>query len=586
MNELAFRPHAVRFGTFEVDLKSHELRKHGLRLRLEEKLFQILELLLERPGQVINRRALREKLWPDTHVGYEHSLNTAINKLRDLLGDSAQSPRFIETLPRLGYRFIAPVLKPSRADHLNGRKMLAVLPLEDLGGNSDEEYFAEGLTEELISHLGQLDPKRLGVIARTSAIQYKATKKSVGQIAQELNVGYVVEGSVRREGQRVRITAQLIEARDQTHLWSASYDRGLYDVLGMQADVARQVGKALACELLAEDPEKSAAFHPTAHEAYLRGRFYFGQRSEESVQKALASFELALRVETNCSRSLAGVADCCGLLCWFGALSPGEAGPRAAAAATRAIEIDPSLSEPHASLGLVEFWYEWDWQAAEEEFRRAIELNPSYASARQWYASYLSAMGRLDEAQGELRRARELDPHSLILNMNAADPFFLGRQFDRAAAHLNALLEQEPRFLPALFNLGRIYIQQGRYEEAIAAFDYVAQLSGNSQGRLALAQAYGYAGKPDEARRILRKEMENTDGRYLASPMIAQIYLSLGEDDKAFEWLRRGIEERSFWIAFLKMDPAYDSVRGHSGFQKLLKLANFITAPDSFAVAV
>ena len=586
MNELAFRPHAVRFGTFEVDLKSHELRKHGLRLRLEEKLFQILELLLERPGQVINRRALREKLWPDTHVGYEHSLNTAINKLRDLLGDSAQSPRFIETLPRLGYRFIAPVLKPSRADHLNGRKMLAVLPLEDLGGNSDEEYFAEGLTEELISHLGQLDPKRLGVIARTSAIQYKATKKSVGQIAQELNVGYVVEGSVRREGQRVRITAQLIEAQDQTHLWSASYDRGLYDVLGMQADVARQVGKALACELLAEDPEKSAAFHPTAHEAYLRGRFYFGQRSEESVQKALASFELALRAETNCSRSLAGVADCCGLLCWFGALSPGQAGPRAAAAATRAIEIDPSLSEPHASLGLVKFWYEWDWQAAEEEFRRAIELNPSYASARQWYASYLSAMGRLDEAQGELRRARELDPHSLILNMNAADPFFLGRQFDRAAAHLNALLEQEPRFLPALFNLGRIYIQQGRYEEAIAAFDYVAQLSGNSQGRLALAQAYGYAGKPDEARRILRKEMENTDGRYLASPMIAQIYLSLGEDDKAFEWLRRGIEERSFWIAFLKMDPAYDSVRGHSGFQKLLKLANFITAPDSFAVAV
>jgi TolB-like protein/tetratricopeptide (TPR) repeat protein len=583
MNELAFRPHAVRFGTFEVDLKSHELRKHGLRLRLEEKPFQILELLLERPGQVITRRALREKLWPDTHVGYEHSLNTAISKLRDLLGDSAQSPRFIETLPRLGYRFIAPVLKSSSADHLNGRKMLAVLPLEDLGGNSDEEYFAEGLTEELISHLGQLDPKRLGVIARTSAIQYKATKKSVGQIAQELNVGYVLEGSVRREGQRVRITAQLIEGQDQTHLWSASYDRKFDDMLGMQADVAREVGKALSCELLPEDPEKSVAFHPTAHEAYLRGRFYFGQRSEESVQKALASFELALRIETNCSRSLSGVADCRGLLCWFGALSPGEAGPRAAAAATRAIEIDPSLSEPHASLGLVKFWYEWNWQAAEEEFRRAIELNPSYASARQWYASYLSAMGRLDEAQGELRRARELDPHSLTLNMNAADPFFFGRQFDRAAAHLNALLEQEPRFLPALFNLGRIYIQQGRYDEAIAAFDYVAQLSGNSQGRLALAQAYGYAGEPDEARRILRKEMENGDGRYLASPMIAQIYLSLGEDDKAFEWLRRGIEERSFWIVFLKMDPAYDSIRSDHRFHDLLKLARFAMQSRSAA---
>jgi len=424
MNELALRPHAVRFGTFDVDLESRELRKHGLRLRLEEKPFQILELLLERPGQVITRRALRERLWPDTHVGYEHNLNTAINKLRDLLGDSAQSPRFIETLPRLGYRFIAPVLKPGRAGTPAGKKMLAVLPLEDLGGNSAEEYFADGLTEELISHLGQLDPKRLGVIARTSAIQYKATKKSVDQIAQELNVGYVLEGSVRRDGQRVRITAQLIEAQDQTHLWSASYDRKFDDVLGMQADVAREVGRALACELLPEDLEKSLAFHPTAHEAYLRGRFYFGQRSEEGVHKALASFELALRIETNCSRSLSGVADCCGLLCWFGALSPGEAGARAAAAATRAIEIDPALSEPHASLGLVKFWYEWNWHAAEEEFRRAIELNPSYASGRQWYASYLSAMGRLDEAQAELRRARELDPHSLTLNMNAADPFF------------------------------------------------------------------------------------------------------------------------------------------------------------------
>lgn len=583
MNELAIRSQAVRFGTFEVDLESRELRKHGLRMRLEEKPFQILELLLERPGQVISRRVLREKLWPDTHVGYEHNLNTAINKLRDLLGDSAQSPRFIETLPRLGYRFIAPVVKPGRGGSPVGKKMLAVLPLQDLGDNSDEEYFADGLTEEMISHLGQLAPKRLGVIARTSAIQYKATKKSVGQIARELNVGYVLEGSVRREGQRVRITAQLIEAQDQAHLWSASYDRNLDDVLEMQADVARQVGKALACELLPEDPEKSLAFHPSAHEAYLRGRFYFGQRSEESVQKALTSFESALRIEPNCSRSLSGVADCCGMLCWFGALSPREAGPRAAAAATRAIEIDPSLSEPHASLGLVKFWYEWNWQTAEEEFLRAIELNPSYASARQWYASYLCASGRLEEAQAEQRRARELDPHSLILNMNAADPLFFGRQFDRAAAHLHALLEQEPRFLPALFNLGRIYIQQGRHDEAIAAFDYVVQLSGNGQGRLALAQAYAHAGKTDEARHILIQETENGDGRYLASPMIAQIYLGLGEHAKAFEWLRKGVAEHSFWIVFLKMDPAYEPIRSDPRFQDLLKRTGFARQSRSAA---
>ena len=575
MNELAFRPQAVRFGTFEVDLESRELRKQGMRIRLEEKPFQILELLLERPGQVITRRALREKLWPDTHVGYEHNLNTAVSKLRELLGDSAQNPRFIETLSRLGYRFIAPVVRPNRAGSADGKKMLAVLPLQDLGGHSDEEYFADGLTEELIAHLGQLDPKRLGVIARTSAIQYKATEKSVDLIARELKVGYVLEGSVRREGPRVRITAQLIETQDQTHLWSASYDRNLDDVLGMQADVARQVGKALACELLPEDSEKSLAFHPTAHEAYLRGRFYFGQRSEESVRKALASFESALRIETKCSRSLSGVADCCGMLCWFGALSPSEAGPRAAAAATRAIEIDPSLSEPHASLGLVKFWYEWDWQAAEEEFLRAIELNPSYASARQWYASYLSAMGRLEEARAELRRARELDPHSLTLNMNAADPFFYGRQFDHAAAHLLALLEQEPRFFPALFNLGRVYVEQGRYEEATRAFEQALQFSGNREGRLALAQAYALAGKTDEARSILKQAIENADGRYLASPMMAHTYLGLGEHDKAFEWLRKGVEERSFWTVFLKMDPVYDSIRSDPRFQDLLKRTGF-----------
>jgi len=250
MNDAQSVASVVRFGTFEVNLNSHELRKHGMRIRLEEKPFQILELLLERAGHVVTRRALREKLWPDTVVGYEHGLNTAVNKLRDLLGDSARSPRFVETLPRLGYRFIAPVVKPGKAAATEGKRMLLVLPFESLCGDDEQEFFAEGLTEETISQLGQLDPKRLGVIARTSAVQYKATKKSIGEIAAELHIDCVLEGSVRCDGGRVRITGQLIEARDQTHLWSASYDRDLRDVLDVQTDVARQIGKALAFELL------------------------------------------------------------------------------------------------------------------------------------------------------------------------------------------------------------------------------------------------------------------------------------------------------------------------------------------------
>ncbi len=586
MNEAQLSLRLMRFGTFEIDLQSRELRKHGMRLRIEEQLFQILEMLLHRSGQVVTRRSLRERLWPDTHVGYDHSLNTAINKLRDLLGDSAQSPRFVETVPRMGYRFIAPVVRPERAAAVAEKKMMAVLPFENLGGNTEQDYFADGLTEEMTSHLGQLQPKRLGVIARTSSIQYKATKRTIGEIAQELGVDYVLEGSVRRAGRRVRVTAQLIETRDQAHLWSASYDRDLRDVLGVQADVARQIGTALAIELLPEDSSKVASFDADAHESYLRGRFYFGQRTEEGLKKAIASFETALSIEPRCARSLSGVADSSGLLCWFGVLSPREAGERAAKESARAIEIDPSLSEPHASMGLVKFWYKWDWQAAEEEFKRAIELNPSYASAHQWYASYLNAMGRLEEASLEHRRARELDPHSLMLNLNAADPYFFSRQYDRVIEHVETLLELKPRFFPALFNLGRAYIQKEMHGEAIAAFEKAMQFSGNREGRAALAQAYALAGRNGEARSILKELQENSVGRYVASPMIARIYLGLGEFDRAFEWLRKGVEERSYWNVFLKMDPVYDPIRNDSRFKKLLQEIGFRADEQLLARAV
>jgi TolB-like protein len=301
ISKMKYPESIVRFGTFEVDLECRELRKHGMLVRLEEKPFRILELLLEQAGRVVTRRTLREKLWPDAHVGYDQNLNTAVNKLRELLGDSAQSSRFIETLPRLGYRFIAPVMIPARSSSLAAKKMLAVLPFENLGGDTEQEYFADGLTEEMISHLGQLDPRRLGVIARTSAIQYKNTRKSITEIASELKVSYVLEGSVRCEGNGARITAQLIEALDQTHLWAASYNRDLRDILSVQSDVARQVGRALSLELLPETAAKSQAFDPTAHESYLRGRFYFGQRTEEGLKKAITAFETAAA----CSRGLA-----------------------------------------------------------------------------------------------------------------------------------------------------------------------------------------------------------------------------------------------------------------------------------------
>jgi len=563
-------PPAVRFGTFEVDFESRELRKRGLRVRLEEKPFQILELLLERPGGVVTRQTLREKLWPDTHVGYGQSLNTAVNKLRELLGDSSQSPRFVETLPRVGYRFIAPVDRPGRTQTYAAKKMLVVLPFENLGGDPEQEFFAEGLTEELISHLGQLNPKRLGVIARTSAIQYKGTRKTIGEIARELNVEYVLEGSVRRQEKNVRVTAQLIGAQDQTQLWAASYDRELHDILAVQHDVAHHVVKALTPELLPGQETVQGAADPAAHEAYMRGRFFSGQRSEEALKKAIAYFEQALSLDPNCARASYGIADCCNLLCWFGVLSPREAGQRAAAAASRALRIDDSLGEAHASMGLVRYWFEWDWLGAEQEFLRAIELNPSCAPAHQWYASFLGAMGRLDEAQAEHQLARQLDPMSLIISMGAADPYFYAHQYDQAITLLRGILEQEPRFFPALFNLGRVCVEKGMHSEAIAAFEKAVQLSGNREGRPALAHAYAKAGRTSVARSILEEMKINTGGRYLASPMIARIHLGLGEIDEAFEWLREGIEERSYWIVFMKMDPVYDEIRSDPRFRELL----------------
>lgn len=562
----------VTFGVFELDLRAGELRKRGMKVRLQEKPFQILAALLRRPGEVVTREELRHRLWrSDTFVEFDRSLNTGLSKLREALGDSAENPRFIETLPRRGYRFIAPVGQPKTSPQHEGRRMLAVLPFENLSGDSEQEYFADGLTEELISQLGQLNPRRLGVIARTSANQLKGTKKSVKEIAEDLNVGYVLEGSVRREGSRVRIAAQLITAQDQTHLWSSTYDRELGDILSVQQDVASRVGAALALELLPGLGIQSVAADPAAHEAYLRGRFFWGQRREEALTRAISYFEQAVAIDPKCALAYSGLADCYCLLCWFGALAPREAGPKAAAAAARALELEDSRSEAHASLALVRFWYEWDWKGAEEEFLRAIELNPSYAAAHQWYASFLNSMGRGKEAEAELSRARQSDPLSLIISMTAADPLFYGRQFEQAIEHLRAILELEPRFSPAWFNLGRALTQNGKHRDAIAAFQKAVEYSGNREGYPALAHAHARAGNTAEAHKILDEMMKHMQTRPLAAPLIAHIYLGLGEREQALEWLTKGVEERSFWITMLKVDPIYDDLRADRRFRDLLK---------------
>jgi len=574
-------PRVIRFAAFEVDLGAGELRKHGLRIRLPEQALQVLATLLERPGELVTRSELRTRLWPDrTYMDFDHGLNKAVNRLRTALGDSAANPRFVETIARRGYRLLVPVT----ADPLPGaltaprRIRLAVLPFENVSADTEQEFFSDGLTEEMITELGRLSPAQLGIIGRTSAMQYKQSGKRIDQIGQELNVDYVLEGSVRLEQKRARITVQLIHVGDQTHLWAQSYDRELADIFQVQREVAQRVADSLAFKLLPDSHTRSGRAVPEAYEDYLRGRYFWNRGTDTDAQLAIGCFERALDSDPRFALAYSGIADCYGRLVWFSAMPPLEAGPRAKAAATRALEIDPHLGEGRASMALVRFWYEWNWGEAEREFQRATELRPNYADVHNWYAAYLNVMGRFREAAAEQKLAEDLDPLSLTIAMNAADPYYFARRCGPAIESLQVVLRREPRFPAAHFNLGRAYAQNGMYDAAIVAFESAAQLSGNRQASAALAFAYGRAGRVAEARKILADMEQLAAVRYMPSPQLALIHLGLGETDQALDRLEQGYEEKSYWMIYLKADPVYDGLRSHPRFIRLLERLGFASS--------
>ncbi|HMK28538.1 MAG TPA: tetratricopeptide repeat protein [Terriglobales bacterium] len=582
MHDLAGSSHVIRFGVFEVNLRAGELRKKGVKIKLQEQPFQVLTALLEQAGDVVARDELRRRIWPaETFVDFDHGLNKAINKLREALGDSAVTPRYIETLSRRGYRFIYPLINTvGHSSELSEpcKIRLAVLPFENLG-DPEQDYFSDGMTEEMIAQLGTLKPQRLGVIARTSAMQYKRTCKSIGQIAEELGVDYVLEGTVRRSGPRVRITAKLIQAVDQTHLWAETYEREASDVMAIQNEVAQKIGQSLACELLPESeaaPDRPRVVPPLAHEAYLRGRFHWNQRSEKSLKQAIESFEEALKQDPNYALAYAGLADCYAYLSWFGTMPPRQVAPKAKQAAHNALAIDDRLPEAHTSLGLMRFWYDWNWPNAEKEFQRAIELNPNYPAAHHWYGSFLCAMGRLIEAAIEQQRAQELDPLSLAVAKTAGDSHYFGRRYDQAIQRFEAVLARDPKFVPAHFDLGRARLLCGMHHQAIAAFERAHQLSGGREVLPFLAHAHASAGNTGEARRLLREVLDTASGQCPAPPAIALVYLGLGDSETALDWLEKGFEERSCWMIFLGVEPAYDRLATHPRFRRLLTRLNLI----------
>ena len=605
---------ALRFEDFELDHHAGELRKQGIRIRLQHKPFELLALLLERPGELVSREDIETKLWPGEEFGdLDHRLNILINKIRIALHDSAESPRFVETVPTRGYRFIGSVeasvdTEEGREKWLSSRPsaigltvlllilaagyfvaqrfrpfnqgsqekvMMAVLPFENFTGNPEQDFFSDGLTEEITARLGQLSPADLGVIARTSAMQYKKTEKSVQEIGQELDVDYLLEGSFRREGERVRIAAQLIHVGSQLHVWTDIYEGELGSILTLQGQVAERTAESLAVEMLPSASTKNTepyAPSPPAYEACLKGHYFRDRYTEEGFRKSIHYFQEAIRLDPDYAPAYAGLASCNCLLAGHGleVLLPSEAMPKAKEAALKALELDDTLAEAHAVLAMVFLKYDWDFSAAEEAFQKAIELNPSYAQARLWYSTFLEAMGRFSEAVMQAKAGRDLDPLSLGANVNLGMQLLKAGRSQEAIAQIEAALELNPNFWGARCALGNYYSRQGRYEKAQEEFRRGVTLSGGNTVSLAsLGYAYGVSGKKGDALRILEQLKGMSEQRYVSPAFFACIYAGVAEADKAFESLEGAFELRSRYLVWLKVAPEFERLRADPRFEDL-----------------
>jgi len=653
MKQPAISSKLVRFGIYEVDLGSSELRKQGRKIKLQEQPCRILAILLEQRGAVVTREDLRKRLWSDdTFVDFDHSLNTAIMRLREALSDSSDNPRFIETLPRHGYRFIAPVEEvapPEQARQIDGVnapapesqsaaadsgsvsppsleevppqpktkqiplrravvlggllvavvsillavsvryvrnpsgpkvqpslfKSVVVLPFENLSGDKDQQYFTDGMTDELIAHLAKI--RSLRVISRTSSMEYKGTHKTLSQIALDLKVDAVVEGTVLRSGNRVRITAELVQAATDRHLWAETYESTLGDILTLQSQVASAIVNEIRINLTPEEQQRLASARPVSaesYEDYLKGRYYWNKRSEEGLTKAIEYFQLATQEDPHSALAFAGLADCYSIIgsAIVGSVPSQEVAPKARVAALKALELDKSLAEAQTSLATVQFNYDWNWAGAASGFQRSIELNPSYATAYQRYSLYLMAMGRTMESLTQMNRARDLDPLSISMNFSLGWRLYMARQYDQAINQLRNTLEMDPNFALPRVVLGQAYEQKGLYPQAIVELQKAAAISHDSPPMLgSLGHAFGAAGNKAEADKILGQLLGQSKKHYVSPFYVSIVYAGLHENEKAMDWLEKAYEDRSNAIIFLKVDPDFDGLRSDPRFQVLLR---------------
>lgn len=459
------------------------------------------------------------------------------------------------------------------------KKRIAVLPFANISASPSDEYFSDGMTEELIATLSRI--KNLGVIARTSIIRYKGLTKPVVEIGRELNVGTVLEGSVRVAGKKLRITAQLIDAVTEEHLWAETYDRSLEDAFAIQTDIAKRITKALKVRVLQSETlrlEKKATRVPDAYSLYLKGRHSLNTRTEKGLKDAINHFEESIRQDPKFALAYTGLADAYSILASYSLeyVPPREGFPKAKTAAEKALSIDDHLAEAHASLGLVKFYYEWDWNGAEAEFKKAIELNPGYAQAHQYYADFVKSFGRFDEALEEMRKALTLDPLSYSINTGIGHVLYLSRRYDLAIDQYRKVVESDPAFVPARLWFGRPYMQKGMFKEAIQQSEEAVKLSNESTVSLAtLGQAYASAGNKGDAGDILDRLLERSKKQYVPSYWIALVQMSMGNKDEAFIWLERAYTERSSWLVWANVEPRFDTLRPDPRFRSLLSRIGF-----------
>jgi TolB-like protein/Flp pilus assembly protein TadD len=558
---------------FEADLPARELYKRGRRVPLQEQPFRILVILLSRPGQIVTREELQSELWPNgTHVEFSEGLDTALKKLRQALGDSAHNPTFIETIPRRGYRLTVSVSNGGEPG-VPRIQSLAVLPLENLSGVSSQDYFADGMTDVLITSLGQISSLR--VISRTSVMQYRGVHKPLPQIARELNVEAIVEGTVVRSSAQVRITAQLIQASTDKHLWSQSYQRDLTDVLGLQQEIASAIAKQIRMTLIPDERIRAGIGQPVnleAYESYWRGEYFLNRGTPDSIREAADYFQQAIEKDPNYPAAYTKLAACYQVLSKMGTIPPNVAYPKAQSLIAKALELDPQFASAHASRGWNLLDFDSDFAAAGAEFQRAVELNPNGADGHLGLSEYYAAMGRMQESVQEVQRARELDPLDLIVNTELCARLYFARRFDEALAQGKANLDLNPSSPFPHRQLGWIYAAKGLDSEAAAAFIRSEELGGASPAMIAALRAGEKDSRPKGFWTAWLQFQRASIAAGKEDPMmVAAVYSFSRDTDNALKWLRKAFKARRPNIIFLAVDPTFDSLRSDPRFASLLR---------------